>query len=115
MRIAFKEVTMLKSVFLLVPLLLISSAVQAQSIPTQSIPNLSVRDRQRLSRDLTPSTSQEFFNLGQNQLEREIRLLERRFSAQKESPLRIDPKLRDQEFQSDSIRNPMPQKMQHLR
>ncbi|BAS57478.1 MULTISPECIES: hypothetical protein [Leptolyngbya] len=101
---------MLKFAFLIVPLLLISSAVQAQSIP-----NLSVRDRQRLSRDLTPSNSQEFFNLGHNQLEREIRLLERRFTAQQESPLRIDPKLRDQEFQSDSIRNRVIPKMQHLR
>lgn len=101
---------MLKFAFLIVPLLLISSAVQAQSIP-----NLSVRDRQRLSRDLTPSNSQEFFNLGHNQLEREIRLLERRFTAQQESPLKIDPKLRDQEFQSDSIRNRVIPKMQHLR
>lgn len=101
---------MLKFAFLIVSLLLISSAVQAQSIP-----NLSVRDRQRLSRDLTPSNSQEFFNLGHNQLEREIRLLERRFTAQQESPLRIDPKLRDQEFQSDLIRNRVIPKMQHLR
>ncbi|MBN8559559.1 MAG: hypothetical protein J0L70_03450 [Leptolyngbya sp. UWPOB_LEPTO1] len=106
---------MLKSAFLILPLLLIGSAAQAQSIPNQSIPTLSVRDRQRLSRDLTPSTSQEFFNLGHNQLEREIRLLERRFTAQQESPLRIDPKLRDQEFQSDSIRNRVIPKMQHLR
>lgn len=88
---------MLKFAFLIVPLLLISSAVQAQSIP-----NLSVRDRQRLSRDLAPSNSQEFFNLGQNQLEREIRLLERRFIAEKEIPLRIDPKLQDQEIHRQS-------------
>jgi hypothetical protein len=80
---------MIKSVFLIAPFLLISSAAQAQSIP-----NLSIGDRQRLIRDLTPTNSQDFFNAGRAQLEREIRLLERRSTTQTEPPLKVDPKLR---------------------
>ncbi|MCU0548570.1 MAG: hypothetical protein MUC48_04410 [Leptolyngbya sp. Prado105] len=95
---------MIRSVFLIVPLLLVSSAAQAQSTP-----NLSLRDRQHLSRDLTPSSSQDFFNQGLTQFEREIQLLERRFMAEQEHLLKIDPKLRDQEIQSDrSSRSRMP-------
>lgn len=87
---------MFRSVFLIIPLftLIASSTVQAQAIP-----NLSVSDRQRLSRDLIPSSSQDFFNQGRNQLEREIRLLERRSTTRKEDLLKIDPTLREQKIQ----------------
>lgn len=91
---------MLKSVFLIVPLLTLiaSSTVQAQSIP-----NLSVSDRQRLTRDLTPFNSQDFFNQGRNQLEREIRRLERRSTTRKENPLKIDPSVQNREIQSQQL------------
>lgn len=58
--------------------LLVSIVTLIASSPgfAQSLPNLSTLDRQRLSRDLIPSNSQDFFNQGRNQLEREIRLLE---------------------------------------
>lgn len=79
---------MLKSVFLIVPLL---TLIVGYTVQAQAIPNLSVSDRQRLSRDLIPSSSQDFFNQGRNQLEQEIRLLERRFATKNEPELKIDP------------------------
>ncbi len=85
---------MLRSMFLIVPFvtLIASSSVQAQSIP-----NLSIADRNRLTRDLTPTNSQDFFIQGQAQLEREIRLLERRSRPQQENLLKVDPATRYRE------------------
>ena len=66
--------------------LAIGSSVLAQSIPT-----LSHLNRQRLDRDLTMTNSQDFFRQGQAQLEREIRLLERRSRTQSDTLLKVDP------------------------
>ena len=51
------------------------SASLAQSIPHGD--RLSPAKLQQFSRDLTPSSSQDFFNAGQTHLEQEIRLLSR--------------------------------------
>ena len=88
---------MSRSLFLIVPFvtLIASSSVQAQSIP-----NLSIADRNRLTRDLTPTNSQDFFIQGQAQLEREIRLLERRSRLQQDDLLKVEPAMRHPEEQN---------------
>jgi hypothetical protein len=67
----------------------------------QAMPNLTSSQLQRISRDLVPSRSQEFFRQGQVQLEREVRQLERK----KTSPvLKVDPALRERLGQKTSKR-----------
>lgn len=83
---------MFRPVFLIAPgvVLLTSFPVFAQAIP-----NISTVDRHRLTRDLTPTNSQDFFKQGQAQFEREIQLLERRSQVQREDLLKIDPATRN--------------------
>ncbi|MBW4441374.1 MAG: hypothetical protein KME10_09105 [Plectolyngbya sp. WJT66-NPBG17] len=80
---------MRKRLFLIVPVV---TLIASSPVLAQSLPNLSLVDRQRLTRDLIPTNSQDFFRQGQAQLEREIRLLERR--SQQENLLKIDPATR---------------------
>ncbi len=79
---------MFRLMFLIVPIVTLIASFPALA---QSLPNLSNVDRQRLSRDLVPNNPQDFFRQGQAQLEREIRLLERRSQLQQENLLKINP------------------------
>ncbi|GAP94457.1 hypothetical protein [Leptolyngbya sp. NIES-2104] len=93
---------MSKPLFLIIPIvsLVISSPVFAQTIP-----NLSSLDRQRISRDLTPPNSQDFFNQGREQFEREIRRLNERSQQKQENLLKVDPATRYPEDQSLRLLN----------
>lgn len=93
---------MSKPLFLIFPIvsLMVSSPVFAQTIP-----NLSSLDRQRIVRDLTPRSSQDFFNQGREQLEREIRLLNQRSQQQQENLLKVDPATRYPEDQTPRLLN----------
>ncbi len=62
------------------------NAVNAQ----QQIPNLSPQQAQQLSRDLVPSSSQEFFRQGQYLMEREIQNLRLRQVESNEPVLKIN-------------------------
>lgn len=79
---------MRKFIYLMLPF----AAWLSASVNAQTVPNLSIADQSRLSRDLAP-TPQDFFKRGQEQLEREIRWLERR-STQPDDLLKIEPALR---------------------
>lgn len=88
---------MFRPMFLVVPnVVFVVFVVLLASFPAfaQSIPVSQIADAQRLVRDLTPTNAQDFFRQGQAQLEREIRLLERRSPVQQENLLKIDPATR---------------------
>jgi hypothetical protein len=68
-----------------------------QPADAQSLPNLTPQQIQRFGRDLTPRNSDDFFREGRDQLEREIRLLDRRVLSLDQTKLKIDPALRDPE------------------
>ena len=90
---------MFRVLFLIVPgVLMVTSPAFALSIP-----NLSSVDRQRLSRDLTPTNAQDFFRQGQAQLEREIQLLNRRSQVQQDDLLKVDPTTRN--FEQSNLRS----------
>lgn len=77
---------MLQRLFLIVPVVTLIASSPGLA---QSLPNLPIADRQRLTRDLTPTNAQDFFKQGQVQLEREIQLLERR-SQKQENLLKVN-------------------------
>ncbi|MGG6267333.1 hypothetical protein ACQ4M3_28785 [Leptolyngbya sp. AN03gr2] len=87
---------MFKPLFLIVPAVTLIASSPGFA---QAIPNLSSFDRQRIVRDLTPFNSQDFFNQGRAQLEREIELLNQRSQRQQENLLKIDPATRYPENQ----------------
>lgn len=93
---------MSKPLFLIIPIvsLMISSPAFAQTIP-----NLSNLDRQRIIRDLTPTNSQDFFNQGREQFEREIRRLNERSQQKQENLLKVDPATRYPEEQTPRLLN----------
>jgi len=77
----------------------IATLIASSPVLAQSLPNLSNLDRQRLTRDLTPTNAQDFFKQGQEQLEREIRLLERRSQIKQDDLLKVDPATRQPDEQ----------------
>jgi len=87
---------MFKPLFLIVPVVTLITSSPGFA---HTIPNLSNLDRQRIVRDLTPTHSQDFFNQGRAQLEREILLLNQRSQQPRENLLKIDPATRYPENQ----------------
>lgn len=65
-------------------------AAETSANAQQTIPNLTPPQAQNLSRDLFPSTSQDFFRQGNNALEREIQLLRQRQLSSNKPILKID-------------------------
>lgn len=57
----------------------------------QSLPTFTPQQLNRLSRDLTPFNSQDFFRQGRSQLEQEVQRLERVQSRNSNPLLKIDP------------------------
>ncbi|MBE9012335.1 hypothetical protein IQ250_19235 [Pseudanabaenaceae cyanobacterium LEGE 13415] len=93
---------MSKFLFLIIPIV---PLIASRPVVAQAIPNLSNLDRQRIIRDLTPTNSQDFFNQGREQLEREIRLLNERSQQRQENLLKVDPATRYPEDQSPRLLN----------
>lgn len=93
---------MFKPLFLIVPIVTLMFSTPGFA---QAIPNLSNFDRQRIVRDLTPTHSQDFFNQGREQLEREIRLLNERPQQKQENLLKVDPATRYPEDQTPRLLN----------
>lgn len=93
---------MSKPLFLIIPIV---SLIASSPVLAQTIPNLSNLDRQRISRDLTPTNSQDFFNQGREQFEREIRRLNERSQQKQENLLKVDPATRYPENQTPRLLN----------
>ncbi|MBD2532664.1 hypothetical protein H6G97_24990 [Nostoc flagelliforme FACHB-838] len=75
------------------PLLLSTAfllAVQTSANAQQAVPNLTPAQAQHLSRDLVPSSSQDFFRQGKDSFEREIRILRQRRLSPIKPILKID-------------------------
>ncbi|MEA5602697.1 hypothetical protein [Nostoc sp. UHCC 0252] len=65
-------------------------AVQTSANAQQSLPNLTPAQAQSLSRDLVPSSSQDFFRQGRESMEREIQILRQRQLPSMKPILKID-------------------------
>jgi hypothetical protein len=77
-----------KTLAYLVTFLLIE---QSPVIAEQSVPSLTPSQAQRLSRDLVPFNSQDFFNRGQNLIEREIQILMKKQDSSAKPILKVNP------------------------
>jgi hypothetical protein len=73
--------------------LMVAGTAMAQSVPPLN--RLTPLQRQQFSRDLVPSSAQDFFRAGQANLEQEIRLLTRQRSSTKPL-LKVDQALQVQ-------------------
>ncbi|MEC4815597.1 MAG: hypothetical protein SAK29_20320 [Scytonema sp. PMC 1069.18] len=78
----------LKTLVYLVTVFLIG---QTPAMAEQSVPSLTPSQAQRLSRDLVPSNSQDFFNRGQNLIEREIQILRKKQNSSTKPILKVNP------------------------
>jgi hypothetical protein len=65
-------------------------AGQASAYAQQQLPSLTPAQTQRLSRDLVPFNSQNFFNQGRDLIEREIQMLMRRQSSLNKPVLKLN-------------------------
>ncbi|WP_251956255.1 hypothetical protein [Nostoc commune] len=65
-------------------------AVQTSANAQQAVPTLTPAQAQHLSRDLVPSSSQDFFRQGKDSFEREIQILRRRKLSPIKPILKID-------------------------
>ncbi|MBX9259159.1 hypothetical protein H1Q63_35450 [Desmonostoc muscorum CCALA 125] len=65
-------------------------AVETSANAQQALPNLTPAQAQSLSRDLVPSSSQDFFRQGTVAFEREIQLLRERQLSSNKPILKID-------------------------
>ncbi len=66
------------------------------SAKADGIAGLTSSQLQRFSRDLIPSSSQDFFRQGREQLEREIQRLDRQTLDSNEQLLKVKPPIQDQ-------------------
>ncbi|MUG94544.1 hypothetical protein F7734_20055 [Scytonema sp. UIC 10036] len=78
----------IKALLYLVPFVL---AGQTSAYAVQVNPRLTPTQIQRFSRDLVPYNSQDFFNKGQDLIEREIQILRKRQTSPKEPVLKVNP------------------------
>jgi hypothetical protein len=78
----------IKALVYLVPFLLVG---QTSAYAIQDTPHLTPTQIQRFSRDLVPFNSQDFFNKGQDVIEREIQILRKRQDSSKEPILKVNP------------------------
>ncbi|MBW4541161.1 MAG: hypothetical protein KME43_18795 [Myxacorys chilensis ATA2-1-KO14] len=62
-------------------------------VNASSPPSITSEQLQRITRDITPTNSQDFFSRGQAQFEREVRLLQRWRESSPREILKIDPPL----------------------
>ncbi|MFN6540711.1 MAG: hypothetical protein RM021_030825 [Nostoc sp. EkiNYC01] len=65
-------------------------AVQTSANAQQTLPSLTPAQTQNLSRDLVPSSSQDFFRQGKDSFEEEIQLLRERQLSSTKPILKID-------------------------
>jgi hypothetical protein len=65
-------------------------AIQTSANAQQSLPNLTPAQAQSLSRDLVPSSSQDFFRQGKESMEREIQIFRQRQLPSMKPILKID-------------------------
>ncbi|KAF3888067.1 MULTISPECIES: hypothetical protein [Nostocales] len=77
-----------KALLYLVPFVLVG---QTSAYAVQVNPPLTSTEIQRFSRDLVPFNSQDFFNKGQDLIEREIQILRQRQSSPNEPVLKVNP------------------------
>jgi hypothetical protein len=64
---------------------------QSPAYALQETPRLTATQIQNFSRDLVPRNSQDFFNEGQELIEREIQILQERRDSSKKPILKVNP------------------------
>ncbi|GAB1540045.1 hypothetical protein NUACC21_27140 [Scytonema sp. NUACC21] len=89
-----------KALVYLVPFLLVG---QSSAYALQDTPRLSTVNTQRLSRDLVPFNSQDFFNKGQDLIEREIQILRERQNPSSKPVLKVNPQPQIEEQPTPTI------------
>ncbi|GAA6615738.1 hypothetical protein [Scytonema sp. NUACC26] len=93
----------IKALVYLVPFVLVG---QSSAYAIQDTPRLTPTQIQRFSRDLVPYNSQDFFNEGQELIEREIQILKERQNSSKEPILKVNPQPQIEEELTPRKNNP---------